>query len=77
MNINLYTWFSERELKYCPLHFVPSQTPITQESKLWIFESLKGRFFISNGTKNDLFSFDEYPYFEDPQEAVMYELKWS
>lgn len=81
MNINLYTWYSERELDYCPKHFVPTNTSLSEENHLWIYEKTQGRFFI--GSKNthsinaDLFSFDRYPYFEDPQEAVLYELTWS
>lgn len=83
MNINLYTWYSERELDYCPKHFVSVNTPIDDDKHLWILEHLKGRYHIGHKTKSNesqefLFLFEEnYPHFEDPQEAVMYELFWS
>ena len=73
MNINLNTWFMERELSFCPKHFVKCHTPITTESKLWVYETLKGRFYINH---NELF-FDSNVHFEDPQEATLYELTWS
>ena len=74
MNINLYTWFGHRELDLLPTHFIKCSAPATLESKLWVLENLKGRFFIENS--NFLFN-DEVIYFEDPQEAVHYELTWS
>ena len=78
MKINLYTWHSERELKFCPNHFVKTNAPLTEASKIWILENLTGRFFISSAHGNDLFLFDDYyPYFEDTQEALLYELTWS
>lgn len=80
MNINLHTWFGQRELRYCPIHFVPTQTPLSDDSRLWIYEKLQGRYFIGskhNQATEDIFAFETYPYFEDPQEAVLYELTWS
>jgi hypothetical protein len=82
MNINLNTWFSERELDYCPKHFVQTNTPITDDRHLWILETLKGRYHIahkkSKQTEEFLFLLEDmYPFFEDPQEAVIYELKFS
>ena len=61
---------------------------ISDESKRWIFDKLKGRFTLVNieevitafdmGGSYDLMStFDEYPAFEDPAEATFYELTWS
>lgn len=75
MNINLMTWFSDREMPFCPEHFITVRTPITEESKQWILEKLSGRFFLSNDFT--VFFGDQIPSFEDPQEAVMYELTWS
>ncbi len=75
MNINLYTWYGQRELDYCPMHFILSNTPITQESKSWILEKLNGRFYLGS-TIHDLFM-ESFPSFEDPQEALMYELTWG
>lgn len=73
--INLYTWFGQRELRHCPIHFIETKTAITPESKQWILENLTGRFYLAQ----KYYDFDalEYPCFEDPQEAVLYELTWS
>jgi|APFre7841882654_1041346.scaffolds.fasta_scaffold521050_2 hypothetical protein len=76
-DINLETWFTDRELKICPRHFVPTKTPISKESKQWILEKLHGRFSLSEGPNNDFFTIDMCPWFEDPKEAVFYELKWG
>ena len=76
-DINLLTWFGQRELDYCPKHFVKANTQVTKQSKLWVLEKLSGRFFISNSVMT-LFSDSEgVIYFEDPQEAVFYEIAWS
>lgn len=73
-DINLYTWFSNRELEYVPEHFVLSSTPLTPEAKEWIKEKLVGRFAI----KGDIFAnLKRTPAFEDPKEAVFYELTWG
>lgn len=75
-DINLYTWFSDRELSFVPEHFVRTSTPVTQESKEWILEKLIGRFALDNGPSN-FFSMGSNPAFEDPKEAVFYELTWG
>lgn len=82
MNINLLTWFSERQLDFCPKHFVQANTPISEEKHLWILQNLQGRYYIGYNTNDNdnefLFLLDDtYPFFEDPQEAVLYELTWS
>lgn len=86
MNINLYTWYSKRELDYCPKHFISANTPITEESKSWILERLQGRFYIQSIVGNYENKFTnamygshviEVPVFEDPEEATLYELTWS
>jgi len=75
MKINLHTWFQEREMEHCPIHFVQANTPISIESKIWILERLKGRFFIEQTIS---FSDNSHvPWFEDPEEATLYELTWS
>ena len=38
--LNLYTWFSQRELHYCPKHFIVIDHLIAVESKQWILEKL-------------------------------------
>jgi hypothetical protein len=83
--INLMTWFSERELDFCPKHFVKTNTPLSPERREWIVENCKGRYYvqsINDFTGVNLLSLDDLmefavPYFEDPQEAILYELKWS
>lgn len=70
--LNFVTWYTERELFYCPMHFVKAATVVTDESLAWIHEKLYGRFYISDHHM-DLSAV----YFEDPQEAVFYELVWS
>jgi hypothetical protein len=75
------SWFTERELKYTPKHFVVSNTPLTVDSKIWILNKLKGRFSITltEDTIDDFLVFHSMgnPAFEDPKEAIFYELTWS
>lgn len=73
--INLYTWYQQRQLNYCPTHFVATTTPLTTESKMWILERLQGRFFVHQMLS--LRDIEGAPHFEDPEEAVLYELTWS
>ena len=82
--INPLTWFSERKLAFRPKHFVVVKTPITTESELWIYNNLTGRFCLEELSLNhsgnlidDFFGFDKYPAFEDPKEAMLFELTWS
>jgi len=86
ISLNVCTWQMERELNYLPSHFVVSKTPITHESKQWILESLNGRFCVVSSNEIEYFTSSLnlnmlmptiYPAFEDPQEAVFYELKFS
>ena len=72
-DINLYTWFMDREVNPCPEHFVKSNTELSEDSKLWIYEKLSGR-FSSGGSS---FFMGQTPAFEDPKEAMMYELTWG
>lgn len=74
--LNIVTWYTEREMFYCPVHFVKAGTKITDESLSWIHEKLYGRFHIGKGSES-IGRGEEYPYFEDPQEAIFYELVWS
>ena len=74
------TWFSERELTYTPKHFIVTSHPCTPESKQWVLDKLNGRFSVTY----PIISSNIYELinpsciaFEDPQEAVFYELKWS
>ena len=78
MNINLHTWFMQRELQFCPKHFIKCNAFLTQEAKFWVYENLKGRFYTKDLLVLSLVSDQEQEiYFEDPQEATLYELRWS
>lgn len=88
LELDVLTWFSERQLSYKPKHFVITKTPATEENKKWIFDKLRGRFCLVQfeetitvqdmGGPMDLFSqLETYPAFEDPAEATFYELTWS
>ncbi len=74
------TWFSDRELHYTPKHFVVTSHPCTSESKQWVLDKLSGRFSITYPVvSNNIIELvtPSCIAFEDPQEAVFYELKWS
>jgi hypothetical protein len=82
--VNPLVWFGERELSVCPKHFVKAPTPIADEAYQWVISRLVGRFSISSLTMDTPgafpivgTTFDTYFYFEDPAEAMMYELRWS
>ena len=68
-------WFGKREVEVVPKHFVRTTSPETRDSKNWVITSLKGRY----GTIriNHTLSWGSYFCFEDPAEAMMYELRWS
>ena len=72
-------WFAERELSYPPVHFVTVATPLTEESKQWVLDHLRGRFSVTSNTTDFLFNIDSLGHisFEDPKEATIFELKWS
>jgi hypothetical protein len=69
----------DRELSHTPEHFIRSSTPLTIESRMWILESLQGRFstHYPNTSTYIMNRIALCPSFEDPQEAVFYELKWG
>ncbi len=84
--IDPVVWYSEREVTgLTPKHFTRTKTPLTSESKLWIQDNLRGRYCIHHSQlKDETDTFDlvvsalfGYPAFEDPKEAVVYELTWS
>ena len=77
--IDPIVWFAERELTYPPVHFVMVRTPLTEQSKQWVLDHLRGRFAITVDTADFLFNLDSLGFisFEDPKEARIFELKWS
>jgi hypothetical protein len=74
MKINPIHWHSNREVEFCPKHFVKCNAELTKEAKFWVYENLTGRYHI--GINDALFDPDII-YFEDPQEATLFELRWS
>jgi hypothetical protein len=74
------TWFTDRELNYTPKHFIVTSHPCTPESKQWVLDKLSGRFSVTYPIVSSNILEILTPSciaFEDPQEAVFYELKWS
>jgi hypothetical protein len=80
MIVNPQLWYGTRELKLTPPHFVKCSAPLTEASMEWVITKLKGRY-----TKEDLWDDDTDLFFvdaqsisfEDPVEAMLYELRWS
>lgn len=79
--INPLQYFVNRELSFVPKHFVITKTVLTNDSYHWILNNLYGRFAIEIKQTEDLYitfvTNETVPAFEDPQEAVLYELRWS
>ncbi len=77
-DINLNQLFVKRELPFVPKHFVRANTPLTIESKQWVLDKLIGRFAIVHKPDATFHSFTSPTIaFEDPEESIFYELKWS
>ena len=72
-DLNISQWFTTRELTYVPSHFVSTNTKVTDESYRWILEKLTGRFVMLNVGV----AMFPTPAFEDPKEALFYELTWG
>lgn len=72
-------WHTQRAVDFCPKHFIETKTPITDESYFWIVENLIGRFCLKRESFGLRLNFEDttYPCFEDPKEAILYELTWS
>jgi hypothetical protein len=79
MNVNPFKWFGTRELSTVPPHFVKASTILSDKAKLWVVSKLVGRYAIVSITEDtDFIPFpNDYIFFEDPSEAMMYELRWS
>ena len=83
--LNVYTWFSNRELSYIPAHFIVVDTIISTESKQWILEKLTGRFClvdIHNSPTDSTevsypWHFGYSPAFENSIEATYFQLIWN
>lgn len=82
MEVNPSVWYGTRELPDVPPHFVKTSAPVTSESLFWVKSKLVGRYSVyivpitlSSRTLTD--SGNTVIYFENPGEAMMYELRWS
>jgi hypothetical protein len=78
--IDPYIWFGKRQVDFCPKHFISASTPLTIDSKQWVLDKLSGRFSVTYPIVSSSLIELMTPSciaFEDPQEAVFYELKWS
>jgi hypothetical protein len=80
MIVNPLLWYGIRELKLTPPHFVKCSAPLTETSLEWVIAKLQGRYTREDVWDDDseLFFVDtQYISFEDPAEAMLYELRWS
>jgi hypothetical protein len=76
--IDPYIWFGKREVAFYPKHFVLSNTPLTMNSKQWVLDNIKGRFCIVAVSQIFLVEYNLGNIaFENPKDAMFYELKWS
>jgi len=81
-NINVDTWYQNRLIKdHIPNHFTMTRTIVTSDNLEWVLEKLHGRFSLAQNVNNDEMDFMSYYQksfaFEDPKEAVQFELTWS
>lgn len=79
MNVNVLAWYATRKLSVSPPHFVKCSTPLSEKSLLWVMTKLQGRYSLSDIAEDDDFVFTTTQdiSFEDPAEAMIYELRWS
>jgi|APCry1669190327_1035288.scaffolds.fasta_scaffold04067_2 hypothetical protein len=80
--LNPQVWFGNRELDFKPPHFIKTSTPVDKENYAWVVSKLSGRFCTADGTLlNDsnfaIFVTISYFYFEDPKDAMLFELRWA
>ena len=83
LDIDPINWFSNREINSNPKHFVIAQAVLSEEARMWVMDKLKGRFTILPVTAtggdgwDNMYTMRSLVSFEDPSEAVLYELTWS
>jgi hypothetical protein len=82
MNVNPMLWYGERQLEHVPPHFTKAPTALTDDALFWVMTKCQGRYATVNIDENDndimsIFILTQNIYFEDPAEAMMYELRWS
>ena len=82
-DINLLTWYSERELTTVPPHFRRASTELTLNSLHWVKSKLSGRYSINSipvdmgKHRYSILDLNSYIFFEDERDLVIYELKWA
>ena len=76
--LNPLAWFGTRQVNPAPRHFIKTTTPMTNESKEWVMTKLNGRYSLVDYIDPSMFLNNvSYICFEDPAEAMYYELRWS
>lgn len=76
-DLNINQWYMDRQLTFTPVHFTKSNTMLSTESLQWINEKTSGRFSLYNPYDYSSSALGARPAFEDPKEAVFFELMWG
>jgi hypothetical protein len=71
-------WFGQRDVNPVPRHFIKT-SPIASYGEMleWVLTRLRGRYGYRSTTEFDFSPTVEHFFFEDPAEAMMFELRWS
>lgn len=78
IDVDPILWFSARQVKFTPPHFIIAQTKLTPESLHWVRNTIRGRYSILCDPADVIFDFNMGSVaFEDAKDAMLYELKWS
>lgn len=75
-------WYVDRQLSFCPKHFVKVDIPYTDEMLDYVLHTLTGRFAILEtfvNVEQDYLLTGLYKFicFEDTSEALLYQLKFG
>jgi hypothetical protein len=71
-------WFGKRQVSPLPRHFVKTSVPSNTDIHTWVITNLKGRFsLVSSSGITTLNDWGSYYFFENPAEAMLFELRWS
>jgi len=71
-------WFGNRVVKPAPRHFTGTSVPSNHDIHSWVLTNLKGRYSLeTNSFGGHSLDLGSYYYFEDPAEAMIFELRWS
>lgn len=73
LHVDPLVWHQTRHLSFRPKHFVLVATEPTSESLKWVVHKLSGRYCLEHTSLFDSLELS----FEDPKEAIFYELTWS